>query len=254
VLECSRTFSTLRFCAHRALSRNKNRPTGKYVGFNGRLSYSVSKHIGLFGGSFDPLHLGHEALVRVALERLELDEVWVIPVGEPVHRKLSGQADASTRLAWAEAVFSDVAGVVVKDWEVAQNRPVAAIDTLKQFREQYPDVMPLWLCGADSFATMESWVGYPEHQQWCSVAVFSRIGQPAIEPFAGWKTIAVEQWCSGGYGQAGLMVSLDGSLPNISATDIRNRARRGKGLEGLVNRRICEEVTALYGSVSGEVN
>lgn len=212
-----------------------------------------STHIGLFGGSFDPLHLGHEALVKAALEKLHLDQVWVIPAGAPVHRELSGQADAPTRMAWAEAVFSDMPKVQVKDWEISSSRPVAAIDTLKQFRGLHPGVTPVWLCGADSFASMGSWIDYPEHQHQCNVAVFSRAGEPAIVPLPGWKPITMEDWI--GQGRqigAGHLIALDGSLPDVSATVIRNRALRGESLSGLINSRICKEVEALYGQRSGE--
>ncbi len=210
--------------------------------------------IGLFGGSFDPLHLGHEALVKAALELLRLDQVWVIPAGSPVHRQLSGQADAVTRKAWAEAVFSGLPNVEVKDWEIGSNQPVAAIDTLKRFRAKYPGMVPLWLCGADSFATMESWVGYPEHQYQCDVAVFSRVGEPKTEPLPGWKVMTVKQWNAGQGDEigAGHFISLDGTLPDVSATMIRDRVLQGESLCELVNSRICKEVEALYGPESGE--
>lgn len=215
---------------------------------------SCDTNIGLFGGSFDPLHLGHEALVKAALDQLELDEVWVIPAGVPVHRELSGQANASTRMAWTKEVFSAMPHVEVKDWEIGSSKPVAAIDTLKRFRQLHPGVTPLWLCGADSFASMEGWVGYPEHQHQCNVAVFSRVGEPAIAPLAGWKPITMEDWNAGQPGKigAGHLIALDGSLPDVSATAIRDRALKGESLSGLINSRICKKVEALYGQTLGE--
>ena len=178
----------------------------------------------------------------------------MIPAGAPVHRELSGQADASTRMAWAKTVFSDMPKVQIKDWEIGSSKPVAAIDTLKQFRQLHPETMPLWLCGADSFASMESWVDYPEHQQQCNVAVFSRIGEPAIALLPGWKPITVENWKNQkGKIDAGHLIALDGSLPEVSATVIRDMALRGESLSGLINSRICNEVEALYGPISGEM-
>ena len=64
----------------------------------------MTKRIGLFGGSFDPPHLGHKALVDAALQELNLDEVWVIPVGLPVHRQLSGKATPEQRLFWLNTI------------------------------------------------------------------------------------------------------------------------------------------------------
>ena len=213
------------------------------------------ERIGLFGGSFDPPHLGHEALVHAAIEMLGLDAVWVIPTGIPAHRNLSGHATAEQRLAWAAAMFADVPNVQIKDWEARQSRPVAAIDTLKQFCDDCPEVVPAWLCGVDSFASMPTWIDYPEHKHYCNVAVFSRAGEPRIKVTHGWTPITVEQWClnhdRGDRIDAGHVVFLDGSLPDVSATAIRDRAQRGESLNGLVNSRICKEVEALYGPKSG---
>ncbi|MDX8404345.1 MAG: nicotinate (nicotinamide) nucleotide adenylyltransferase [Mariprofundaceae bacterium] len=208
--------------------------------------------IGLFGGSFDPPHLGHETLVRMALDRLKLDEAWVIPVGVPVHRILSGQASAELRMAWVKKIFSDRPNVCVKDWEVSQSEPVAAIRTLKQFRDACPDSVPIWLCGADSFAMMEAWIDYPEHQNVCNVAVFSRAGEPMAEALVGWKLLSLEQWQQNQDIGPGHVIWIDTNLPDISATRLRNMAVQGESLEGLVSSRICKEVESQYKLEAGE--
>ncbi|HKI59697.1 MAG TPA: nicotinate (nicotinamide) nucleotide adenylyltransferase [Mariprofundaceae bacterium] len=220
------------------------------------MSHSSETRIGLFGGRFDPPHMGHEALVRSALTQLKLDEVWVIPTGIPVHRDASRHASGEMRMAWAEMMFKDLANVRIKDWEVSHDEPVAAIDTLKRFRENCPELIPLWLCGADSFATMPQWIGYPEHQRCCNVAVFSRKGEPSIVELSGWRAVSLEQWLSSRERDqslaAGHVIRLDGMLPDVSATVIRDRAMRGESLNGLVNSRICKEVETRYGPESGE--
>ncbi|MES0372097.1 MAG: nicotinate (nicotinamide) nucleotide adenylyltransferase [Mariprofundaceae bacterium] len=212
----------------------------------------VASRIGLFGGSFDPPHLGHEALVRAALDQLKLDQVWVVPAGQPVHRNLSGHASAELRMAWAQEMFSDSPNICVKDWEVSQSEPVAAIDTLKQFRDICPDTVPVWLCGADSFATMEQWVDYPKHQKACNVAVFSRTGERAVKELSNWECLSLEQWRLGNSIGPGHVIRIDADLPDISATVVRNMAAEGKSLERLVNSRICKEVESRYRVESGE--
>ena len=215
-----------------------------------------AKMIGLFGGSFDPPHLGHEALVRSALTQLQLDEIWVIPTGIPVHRDASSHASGEMRLAWAETMFSELPEVRIMDWEVRHDEPVPAIHTLKRFRKSCPEIIPLWLCGADSFATMSQWIDYPEHQRCCNVAVFSRTGEPPIVELPGWKAVGLEQWQSSRKNAQSLapghVIRLDGTLPDVSATLIRDRAMRGESLNGLVNSRICEEVETRYGPESGD--
>jgi len=209
---------------------------------------SNNQKIGLFGGSFDPPHLGHEALVKAAIELLKLDEVWVIPAGAPVHRTLSGHADARLRLKWMKEIFSGVESVRIVDWEIDQPQPVPAITTLRKFRAQNPEVVPVWLSGADAFEGMSSWIAYPEHQKLCSVAVFDRNSRSASIKMPDWQRVSVESWLQGEVDGPGCFICLEAALPNVSATEIRDRAADGKSLEGLVNSRICEEVESRYQS------
>jgi nicotinate-nucleotide adenylyltransferase len=212
----------------------------------------VNRKIGLFGGCFDPPHLGHEALVMAAIKRLSLDEVWVIPAGAPVHRVLSGHADARLRLKWVKEVFSNVAGLSVLDWEIDQTGPVPAITTLHRFRVENPNLIPLWLTGADAFEGMRDWVGYPEHLRLCSVAVFERSHHCAPIEDVDWQQVSVESWLTGEVNGPGCALHLDAGLPDISATEIRDRVLKGESLEGLVNSRICKEVESRYQSETGD--
>ncbi|MDQ6996496.1 MAG: adenylyltransferase/cytidyltransferase family protein, partial [Mariprofundus sp.] len=91
----------------------------------------MGMQIGLFGGSFDPPHNGHKALVQAGLA-MGMDEIWVIPA-LPVHRQLSGFADAYTRFDWLRQMFAGEPHVQVVDWEISRQRPTAAIETLRQF-------------------------------------------------------------------------------------------------------------------------
>ncbi len=181
-----------------------------------------------------------------AVEQLGMDEVWVIPAGAPVHRTLSGHADARLRLKWVEEVFSSMAVVHVLDWEVNQAEPVPAITTLRRFRAENPNLIPLWLTGADAFEGMSSWVDYPEHLKLCSVAVFERSCHSVPIEGVDWQQVSVESWLSGEVDRPGCVIHLDAGLPDISATDIRGRVLKGEGLEGLVNSRICKEVESRY--------
>lgn len=160
-------------------------------------------------------------------------------------------------MAWAEEMFSDCPNIQVKGWEVNRAEPVAAIRTMKQFRDLCPDTVPVWLCGADSFATMEQWIDYPEHQSVCNVAVFSRAGEPVIEESVvreqpNWKLLRLEQWRKSQNIGPGHVIRIDVDLPDISATRVRNMAARGESIEGLVNSRICKEVESQYRLESGE--
>jgi len=204
----------------------------------------AGKRIGLFGGSFDPPHEGHLALVRAGLQ-MGLDEVWVLPA-MPVHRELSGMADGRMRLEWLQQIFVKMPEVRVLDWEVVQHRPVPAVATLRRFRQQFPEAVAWLMLGADAWAGLESWQEYPAHTDLCNVAVFARRGvtpDMCIVP-QGWQRLPLQEWRD--YGGTGRWCYIPADLPDISATEIRRRIEQGQALTNLVPQVICDEVEQNY--------
>ena len=112
--------------------------------------------IGIFGGAFDPPHLGHVALARAAVEQLGLDELRVFPTGQAWHkaRELSPQAD---RLAMAQLAFADVAHAVVDGRELRRAGPTYTIDTLRELEREFPQAQFLLVIGADQAESLHSW-------------------------------------------------------------------------------------------------
>ncbi|MDQ6960548.1 MAG: nicotinate (nicotinamide) nucleotide adenylyltransferase [Mariprofundaceae bacterium] len=203
-----------------------------------------SRYVGIFGGSFDPPHAGHVALVETALAALGLPEIWVIPAGNPVHRKLSGHASPELRLHWLKHIFSAQPKVLVQDWEAHGEQPVATIDTLRHIRSRFPDCHPVLLLGADAFAGMSHWVEYPEHFALCDVAVFDRAGCACVRP-QGWTMTSIEQWRH--EVGSGRLLCVKRRLPDVSATAVRKQAAAGKSLAEMVPECICGEIERVYG-------
>jgi len=208
---------------------------------------SSGKRIGLFGGSFDPPHVGHVALVQAAFAKLQLDEVWVVPVGLPVHRQLSDCSTAAQRLGWMRRIFADDCRVQVLDWEVMQAQPTPSIVTLRRFARDCPDCRAVLLLGADAFAGMDGWVEYPDHAGLCDVAVFNRAGCapcPAMAATA-FAAVSVEQWLQRPqvYGRR---LDVEVSLPAVSATGIRRMAENKESLAGMVSGCVRSEIEQAY--------
>lgn len=200
---------------------------------------------GLFGGSFDPPHVGHVALVQAALDILRLSTIWVVPVETPVHRQLSGKADARRRYLWLARMYAGMPAVEMLDWEVGLSTPTPTLPTLLRLRREFPDFMPVLLLGEDSFAGIEQWVGYPEHCHHADIAVFRRSGRGAAPVPAGWQEVDVRTWHSGC--GPGRIVRIKAPLPGVSATQIRSMAAAGRSLRGLVPDVIRSEVESYYG-------
>jgi len=206
------------------------------------------RRIGLFGGSFDPPHKGHQALVFAALAKLNLDAVFVIPVGVAVHRSLSEQVTAVQRFDWMQRIFSGDDRVEVLDWEVASSTPTPSIATLRRFACEYPQARPVLLLGADAFAKMDAWIEYPEHARLCDVVVFERVGSAPVSVPDVFKPVALDDWrdLAAKPAETGYCVRVNTALPDISATDIRQRAQAGAGLAGLVPECVRLEIEQGY--------
>ncbi len=183
------------------------------------------------------------ALVEAALEGLDLPEIWVIPAGNPVHRTLSGCASPEVRLHWLQRIFLQQSGVRVQDWEVHRDKPASTIDTLRYIRHQFPDCHPLLLLGADAFSGIRQWVEYPEHIALCDVAVFDRTGCSRVQG-QGWRETRIEQWK--GEAGCGSLLHVKYTLPDVSATVVRQRAAAGKSLVGMVPDCVCEGIEQAY--------
>lgn len=159
-----------------------------------------------------------------------------MPVGMPVHRQLSDCASIGTRLAWLERLFADMPRVKVMDWEALRAKPTASIDTLRWMAGE--GVQPVFLMGADAYAGMPDWVGYPEHRLLCSVAVFARVGLPRPE---------LPGWLEGELTTPGHVQWLPVDLADVSATRIRELAAAGEPLSSLVPDALMEDIERCYG-------
>lgn len=208
----------------------------------------AGKQVGLFGGSFDPPHHGHMALVQAGLD-LGLNEVWVIPA-LPVHRKLSGFADAKTRFDWLKKMFADQPEVQVVDWEIRRQRPTSAIETLRQFHQIYPATAPWLMVGADAWAGLPTWRQYPAHRELCNVLVFARRGM-ALETVCGhhgWKRTDLNDGLD--CRTPAHWAYIEAALPDISATGLRHDACQGKSLAGKVPDIVCRQIEQAYGKAT----
>ena len=142
------------------------------------------KSIGILGGTFDPPHVGHLKLASHFAKLLQLDELLLIPSGEP-WQKNSGITPANIRLQLTEAAGMDLASaflylgiptqVGVDRIEIDRAGPSYAIDTVKTLRERYgADTSLIWLMGADSLLSLPTWNSWQELMQYVHFAVASR--------------------------------------------------------------------------------
>ena len=138
--------------------------------------------LGIFGGTFDPIHFGHLRTAFELLHTLRFAEVRFVPAGNPPHRD-SPLADAALRLALVRAAVADQPGFVVDDREVRRAGPSYAVLTLRELREEFP-LRPVCLAvGMDAFLGLPQWHAWREILQLAHIVVAHRPGWQA--PAAG---------------------------------------------------------------------
>jgi len=161
---------------------------------------------GILGGTFDPPHNGHLALVRAALEQLPIDRLIVLVAANPGHRQVV--AEGGERLALAQAAFAELPAEVVLDDNAF------TVDAVRGGR--FGDA--LFVVGADEGAAFPGWKDPDEVLRWVRIAVGTRSGYPPPD---------LER-----YGDR--IVSFELDSPAISSSEVRDRAARGEPLDGLV--------------------
>ena len=181
------------------------------------LAGTVEERIGIFGGTFDPVHVAHIVGAVEARRALALDRVILVPAGDPWQKRGSVAVPAADRLAMVEAAVEGIEGLEVSPLEVERAGPSYTYQTLEALAA--PDRQLFLIVGADVAATLGSWVGIERLPALATLVVIDRAGdRPADDGVpAGWRCERVP------------IPRLD-----VSSTDLRARAARAWPLDGLV--------------------
>lgn len=132
--------------------------------------------IGLFGGSFDPIHRGHIEPIQEARRALGLDKVLYLPTARPPHKPGRAMAPALARYAMVELALLQEEGLYVSPHELTLERPAYTIETLEHFRREMPETELFLIIGGDSFADLHLWVRWREIPQVARLVVLARPG------------------------------------------------------------------------------
>ncbi|MFM1886616.1 MAG: hypothetical protein RL026_1773 [Pseudomonadota bacterium] len=141
-------------------------------------THSPPGPLGLFGGTFDPIHLGHLRTAFELLQALKLGELRFLPAGDPPHRQ-GTLANAVQRLAMVQAAVADQPGFTVDDREVRRAGPSYSVLTLGELRAEFPQRPICLLLGMDAFLGLPTWHRWQEILELAHVVVAHRPGWKA---------------------------------------------------------------------------
>ena len=111
--------------------------------------------VGIYGGTFSPIHNGHVAAAKAFMQQMWLDVLYVIPTGVTPHKPMQGDASATDRLQMCCLAFEGVEGVIVSDMEIRREGKSYTVDTLLELSR--PDDRLFFLCGTDMMLTLGQW-------------------------------------------------------------------------------------------------
>lgn len=132
------------------------------------------RKIGILGGTFNPPHLGHLNIALASYEKLNLDEVWFIPAGNPPHKNVSRDISIIDRFNMVKLMIEDYPYFKCKDFEFQKMSKCYSYETLQEIKSLYPDDELFFLIGADSLKTFNTWVRPDMISSLCTIAVCNR--------------------------------------------------------------------------------
>lgn len=215
----------------------------------------TGRRVGLLGGTFDPIHMGHLDLASCAQSALGLTQLLVIPANVPPHRA-KPMTSAFHRFAMVALSVEGRPRWRASDIELRHEAPSYTATTLKRFHERgYKPGELFFLIGADAFAEIATWRDSPQLLDRAHFAVVSRPRFPVSDlavrlPALASRMIAATP----GFAPpaAPSIILIDGVTADVSSTAIRSRLSRGESIEGMVDERVRQHIEqhGLYRSSS----
>lgn len=188
----------------------------------------MADRIGILGGTFDPVHNGHLSIARSFLKSGYIDELWVIPVSSPPHKRDARLTDFHVRKRMLEAAFSEFDHVVISDIENRLAQPSYTIQTLEHLKEAYPE-KTFYLCiGEDSLSGFPSWYKPDRILDECELLV-------AVRPGADTENVGSDLIRKAHF--------VEHDPVQISSTELRDRIREGQEVTELLPPRVLEIIT-----------
>jgi nicotinate-nucleotide adenylyltransferase len=199
---------------------------------------NAGRRVGVLGGTFDPVHLGHLAAATAAQRALHLDSVRFVPSARPPHRPDMPHASGYHRMEMLRRAVAGADDWEVSDLEYLRHGPSYTIDTLTALHaERLTPLQIFFITGADAFADVAAWHRSQDVLEAAHFVVVSRPGTTTFDTLASRLPSLASRLTtpSGVVGaDAPRIVLIEADTPNISSTAIRLRAARGDSLDGLV--------------------
>lgn len=188
---------------------------------------AIPRNIGIFGGTFDPVHNGHVSIAKSFLDSGIIDALWIFLNPAPPHKSHDPHESYAARFRLLTLAFESVNNVQISDLETTLPRPCYTIQTVKYLVDRYPE-QTFYLCmGKDSFLSFKSWYKWQQILSHCRLLVADRPinNSRVVDPDLLDQTTFV-----------------DHEPMEVSSTQVRNHITAGKSIEGLVPEEVASMI------------
>ncbi len=186
-------------------------------------------NIGLYGGSFDPVHKGHVRVARAFLRQMKPEKLIVMPCRVPPHKEKASGAGDEARFRMLCAAFAEDEKIEVSDFELKKDGVSYTVETLRELKKQYPDRNILLAVGADMFLTLREWKEAAEIMTLCEPCVYDR-------EHSAKRIRAYAEGLKRDFGVETRFIR--GANVNLSSTELRSALERGENVGSRIPRAV----------------
>lgn len=186
-------------------------------------SILVGMRVGILGGTFDPIHIGHLIAASSVYETLNLDSVVFMPAGDPWQKRDRELSTGQQRLEMVKLAIADDVRFSASDIEINRSGPTYAIDTIREWNSANPDDELFWIVGSDALSGIPTWHEWEAFVSEVTIVAVNRVGQNDSVPFN--------------------FVSVDMPEVRISATELRDRFTNKQDTQYLVPQKVNEYIS-----------
>ena len=192
--------------------------------------------IGIYGGTFSPVHLGHVAAAKAFMEQMWLDILYVIPTGVTPHKAMKGDASAKDRLEMCRLAFADMDGVIVSDLEMRREGKSYTVDTLRELYD--PNGRLFLLMGTDMLLTLDQWREPEEIFKLCYPVYIRREEDAALDGRIVEKITSYQE-------RFGKVVRrIVAPAIELSSSDVRHTIAEGGSIDSMVSAPVARYIEA----------
>lgn len=190
--------------------------------------------IGIYGGVFNPIHIGHLLLAEFIREELELDKIVFVPAGNPPHKQVQELESAQHRYNMVQIAIGKNPFFDLTKMEISRGGMSYTSDTLEELAQSFPGRKLYFICGADSIINLPSWHNINKIFEIASLIV---AGRPKIQEadFQNMIRFFKDQYCA-------RIIQSEAPLMEVSSTQIRDRLKNGQSIRYMVPDEVLDYI------------